>query len=112
MTILSDLDLNARTSLTVPGEIRSKRLEAIQAVTDRDGTFDAGRVNEWLADRGFNLAGPECGSTTNALVSRGIAVWTGRVAELGNTKNRNAHRLVKVYRLTRRVWDDKKGALV
>jgi len=105
--LLDELDAMARTSFTVPGEIRAAWLEAIQAISDRDGDWDSGRVRVWLDSRGMEWAhGSQSGATVTALVRSGAAVDTGRMALLGNTKHRAGKRRVPVYRLTRRVWPE------
>ena len=105
--LLDELDAMARTSFTVPGEVRNAWLQGIQAVADRDGDFDSGRVRSWLDAQGATWAhGPESGACITGLVRSGAAVWSGRMAELGNVEHRAGGRLVKVYRLTRRVWPE------
>lgn len=103
--LLDELDAMARTSFTVPGETRSAWLEGIQAVCDRDGDFDSGRVRVWLDTHGKEWAhGPQSGSTVTGLVRSGRAIDTGRMALLGNTEHRAGKRRVPIYRLTERVW--------
>lgn len=99
--LLDLLDANAALSLTTPGEVREAWLAAVQVVADRDGDFDSGRVRDVVPEWAH---GPESGALITGLVRSGRAVWTGRLTELGNAAQRAGSRLVKVYRLTERVW--------
>jgi hypothetical protein len=98
--LLEQLDHMARTSLTVPGEIREVTLAAIQSVSDRDGDWGFGRVRALLPEWAHGAAS---GATVTGLVRSGAAVWTGRYEPLGNHAQRAGGRDVRVYRLTRRV---------
>lgn len=105
--LLDELDAMARTSLTVPGEIREVTLAAIQSVSDRDGDWGFGRVRVLLPEWAH---GSVSGATVTGLVRSGAAVWTGRREPLGNFGQRAGDREVKVYRLTRRVWPEQVAA--
>lgn len=99
--LLDLLAASAATSFTTAGEVREAWLAAIQAISDLDGDWDSGRVRDRLPEWAH---GAESGAVVTGLVRSGAAVWTGQMATLGNTEQRAGSRLVKVYRLTTRVW--------
>lgn len=101
--LLDLLDADAALSTLTPGQVRAAWLAAIQAVNDRDGDWDSGRVRAMVPHWAH---GPESGAVVTGLVRSKAARWTGRMDTLGNTEQRAGGRLVKVYALTRNVWPE------
>lgn len=77
---------------------RAAFLDAIEKVVKRTGgTFHIGQVRP-LVDE--SLSGPAVGALICGLRRRRVIEPTGETAESGNSRQRNATRLVNVYRVT------------
>lgn len=102
--MLTDIDRAASVSLTTAGEVRAAWLEAIQALNDATGTFDASRIRPTL-DEGVRH-GSEIGALFRELSQSGAARAID-ITESGNAEHRATHSLIRVWKLSRRVWPER-----
>lgn len=101
--LLAELDESARLSVTGPHSIREAWLECIQAVSDRDGDYDAARVRAIVPEEYRH--GSEVGNLFRHLSKSGAAVMVGTCAS-GYKEHRAETTIIKRWKLTRQVFPE------